>query len=134
MVKVVEGGQFAATRARFSPGVRTGWHVVAAEATDTPRPIALATAKTSKICFMSPSSTNVPPLLETVHHSSTRQRRGPPRDLTATITNRLPSPGCIQEVQQPLRILAMLARFDMRVTLQLPDVCTGISRSQDFGL
>src|ERR687898_382747 len=39
MVKVVEGGQCAATRARFSPGVRTGLHVVAAEATDTPRPI-----------------------------------------------------------------------------------------------
>ena len=29
------GGQCAATRARFSPGVRTGLHVVAAEATDT---------------------------------------------------------------------------------------------------
>src|ERR687890_2072051 len=48
MVKVVEGGQCAATRARFSPGVRTGLHLVAAEATDTPRPIAIETAKTNK--------------------------------------------------------------------------------------
>jgi hypothetical protein len=51
---VVEGGQCAATRARFSPGVRTGLHVVAAEATDTPEPIAIATAKTSKTFFMFP--------------------------------------------------------------------------------
>jgi len=36
MVKVVEGGQCAATRARFSPGVRIGLHLVAAEARDTP--------------------------------------------------------------------------------------------------
>jgi hypothetical protein len=48
MVKVVDGGQFAATQARFSPGVRTGLHVVAAEATDTPSPIAIETAKTTK--------------------------------------------------------------------------------------
>jgi hypothetical protein len=54
MVKVVEGGQFAATRARFSPGVRSGLHVVAAEATDTPRPIAIETARTSKSFFMFP--------------------------------------------------------------------------------
>src|SRR5215210_3751889 len=47
MVKVVAGGQFAATRAMFSPGVRTGLHLVAAEAQDTPRPIAIETAKTS---------------------------------------------------------------------------------------
>jgi hypothetical protein len=47
----VEGGQFAATQPRFSPGVRTGLHVVAAEATDTPSPIAIATAKTSKSFF-----------------------------------------------------------------------------------
>jgi hypothetical protein len=31
--------------------VRTGLHVVAAEATDTPRPIAIATVKTSKSFF-----------------------------------------------------------------------------------
>jgi hypothetical protein len=54
MVKVVEGGQCAATRARFSPGVRTGLHVVAAEATDTPSPIAIETAKTSKGFFTFP--------------------------------------------------------------------------------
>jgi hypothetical protein len=55
MVKVVEGGQCAATRARFSPGVRTGLHLVAAEATDTPRPIAIETTKTSKSLFKFPS-------------------------------------------------------------------------------
>src|SRR5215203_1829278 len=54
MVKVVEGGQFAATQARFSPGVRTGLHVVAAEATDVPTPIAIATAKTSQSFFKVP--------------------------------------------------------------------------------
>jgi hypothetical protein len=54
MVKVVEGGQFAATWARFSPGVRTGLHLVAAEATDTPRPITIATAKTTKSFFKVP--------------------------------------------------------------------------------
>src|ERR671910_1218259 len=54
MVKVVEGGQCAATRARFSPGVRTGLHLVAAEATDTPRPIAIETAKTNKSLFKLP--------------------------------------------------------------------------------
>ena len=54
MVKVVEGGQLAATQARFSPGVRTGLHVVAAEATDTPRPIAIETARTSKSFFTFP--------------------------------------------------------------------------------
>src|SRR5829696_8467311 len=48
------GGQFAATRARPSPGVRTGLHLVAAEATDTPRPIAIETAKTTKSFFMYP--------------------------------------------------------------------------------
>ena len=55
MVKVVEGGQFAATRARFSPGVRTGLHVVAAEAMDTPRPITIETVKTSRSLFKFPS-------------------------------------------------------------------------------
>src|SRR5215213_10270738 len=54
MVKVVEGGQFAATRARFSPGVRTGLHLVAAEATETPRPMAIETAKMSKSFFKFP--------------------------------------------------------------------------------
>src|SRR5215208_6549385 len=57
MVKVVEGGQCAATRARFSPGVRTGLHLVAAEAKDAPRLITIETAKTSK------SFLKVPPLL-----------------------------------------------------------------------
>jgi len=51
----VEGGQCSATRARFSPGVRTGWHLVAAEATDTPRPITIETAKTTKSLFKFPS-------------------------------------------------------------------------------
>jgi hypothetical protein len=55
MVNVVEGGQFAATRARSSPGVRTGWHLVAAEAKDAPRPIAIEIAKTSKSLFKFPS-------------------------------------------------------------------------------
>jgi hypothetical protein len=55
MVKVVEVGQFAATRARFSPGVRTGLHLVAAEASDTPRPITIETAKTRKSLFTVPS-------------------------------------------------------------------------------
>src|SRR5215211_851908 len=54
MVKVVEGGQFAATRARFSPGVRTGLHLEAAEAPDTPRPIAIDTAKTNQSFFKFP--------------------------------------------------------------------------------
>jgi hypothetical protein len=54
MVKVVEGGQFSATRARFSPGVRTGSHFVAAGATDTPRPIAIETARTSQSFFTFP--------------------------------------------------------------------------------
>ena len=54
MVKVVEGGQFAATRARFSPGLRTGLHLVAAEATETPRPMAIETAKMSKSFFKFP--------------------------------------------------------------------------------
>src|SRR5829696_5056175 len=57
MVKVVEGGQCSATRARFSPGVRSGWHLVAAEAKDAPRPITIETAKTTK------SFLKVPPLL-----------------------------------------------------------------------
>jgi hypothetical protein len=48
MVKVVDGGQCAATQARFSPGARTGLHLVAAEAKDAPRPLATETAKTSK--------------------------------------------------------------------------------------
>jgi len=56
MVKVVEGGQFAATRARFSPGVRTGWHLVAAEAKDAPRPITIETAKTTKSFLKVPPS------------------------------------------------------------------------------
>jgi hypothetical protein len=34
--------------------VRTGWHVVAAEATDAPKPIAIETAKTSKGFFTFP--------------------------------------------------------------------------------
>jgi hypothetical protein len=55
MMKVVDGGQFSAIRARFSPGVRTGLHLVAAEATDTPRPpIAIETAKTTKSLFKVP--------------------------------------------------------------------------------
>src|SRR5215217_1062213 len=54
MVKVVEGGQCAATRARFSPGVRTGLHLEAAEAPDTPRPIAIDTAKTNQSFFKFP--------------------------------------------------------------------------------
>src|ERR687889_1254236 len=59
MVKVVEGGQCAATRARFSPGVRTGLHLVAAEAKDTPRPIAIETAKTSKSLLKVPLLTSL---------------------------------------------------------------------------
>src|SRR3954454_23630435 len=54
MVKVVEGGHLAATRARFSPGVRTGLHALAAEASDAPRPITSETAKTSKGFFTFP--------------------------------------------------------------------------------
>src|SRR5687767_7183245 len=61
MVKVVEGGQCAATRARFSPGVRTGLHLVAAEATDTPRPIVIETAKTSKSFLKVPLLTPLSP-------------------------------------------------------------------------
>src|SRR5829696_2763380 len=61
MVKVVEGGQCAATRARFSPGVRTGLHVVAAEATDTPRPMAIETAKTSQSFLKVPLLTSLSP-------------------------------------------------------------------------
>src|SRR5215218_11265952 len=61
MVKEVEGGQCAATRARFSPGVRTGLHLVAAEATDTPRPITIETAKTSKSLFKFPLLTSLSP-------------------------------------------------------------------------
>src|SRR5215218_4237785 len=61
MVKVVEGGQCSATRARFSPGVRTGLHLVAAEATDTPRPITIETAKTSKSLFKFPLLTSLSP-------------------------------------------------------------------------
>src|SRR5215208_6670420 len=61
MVKVVEGGQCAATRARFSPGVRTGLHLVAAEAKDTPRPIAIETAKTNKSLFKLPLLTSLSP-------------------------------------------------------------------------
>jgi hypothetical protein len=60
-VKVVEGGQCAATRARFSPGVRTGLHLVAAEATDTPSPIAIETAKTSKSFLKVPLLTSLSP-------------------------------------------------------------------------
>src|SRR5215218_9146933 len=59
MVKVVEGGQCAATRARFSPGVRIGLHLVAAEAKDTPRPIAIETAKTSKSFLKIPLLTSL---------------------------------------------------------------------------
>src|SRR5918992_155215 len=59
MVKVVEGGQFAATQARFSPGVRSGVHVVAAEATDAPRPIAIETAKTTKSFLKVPLPTSL---------------------------------------------------------------------------
>src|SRR5687768_10032122 len=61
MVKVVEGGQCAATRARFSPGVRTGLHLVAAEAKDAPRPIAIETAKTSKNFLKIPLLTSLSP-------------------------------------------------------------------------
>src|ERR687890_874713 len=61
MVKVVEGGQCAATRARFSPGVRIGLHLVAAEATDTPRPIAIETAKTSNSFLKVPLLTSQSP-------------------------------------------------------------------------
>src|SRR5215213_10048615 len=61
MVKVVEGGQCAATRARFSPGVRIGLHLVAAEATDTPTPIAIETAKTSKSFLKLPLLTSLSP-------------------------------------------------------------------------
>src|SRR5829696_1005647 len=61
MVKVVEGGQCAAARARSSPGVRTGLHLVAAEATDTPRPITIETAKTSKRLFKFPLLTSLSP-------------------------------------------------------------------------
>jgi hypothetical protein len=39
--------------------VRTGLHLVAAEATDTPKPIAIETAKTSKSFFTFPSYTKV---------------------------------------------------------------------------
>src|SRR5215207_5490912 len=59
MVKVVEGGQCAATRARFSPGVRTGLHLVAAEAKDAPRPMAIETAKTSKSFLKVPLLTSL---------------------------------------------------------------------------
>src|SRR5918994_1361313 len=62
MVKVVDGGQCAAARARFSPGVRTGLHLVAAEATDTPRPIAIETDKTSKCFLKVPPLTSLSPL------------------------------------------------------------------------
>src|SRR5829696_5645918 len=61
MVKVVEGGQCAAARARSLPGVRTGLHLVAAEATDTPRPITIETAKTSKSLFKFPLLTSLSP-------------------------------------------------------------------------
>src|SRR5215213_8492742 len=61
MVKVVEGGQCAAIRARPSPGVRTGLHLVAAEATDTPRPITIETARTSKSFFKVPLLTSLSP-------------------------------------------------------------------------
>src|SRR5215211_8510301 len=61
MVKVVEGGQCSAIRARFSPGVRTGWHLVAAEATDTPRPITIETAKTTKSLLKIPLLTSLSP-------------------------------------------------------------------------
>src|SRR5215211_2241802 len=62
MVKVVEGGQRAATRARPSPGVITGLHLVAEEATDAPRPpIAIETAKTSKSFLKVPLLTSLSP-------------------------------------------------------------------------
>jgi hypothetical protein len=61
MVKVVEGGQCAATRARFSPGVRIGLHLVAAEATDAPMPIAIETAKTSNSFLKVPLLTSLSP-------------------------------------------------------------------------
>src|SRR5215216_2138885 len=77
MVKVVEGGQFAASRARFSPGVRTGLHVVAAEATDTPRPIAIETARTSKSFFTFPLLLRCSPYKDSTINSSTRQRSDP---------------------------------------------------------
>src|ERR687898_1108212 len=67
MVKVVDGGQCAATRARFSPGVRIGLHVVAAEATDTPRPITIETAKTSKSLFKFPLKVAVSSFLSMPH-------------------------------------------------------------------
>src|SRR5215208_2076906 len=94
MVKVVEGGQCAATRARFSPGVRTGLHLVAAEATDTPRPITIETDKTSKslfkfplltllsarssVCPMSDAHTSTPRL-----NTSTRIAHSPVRSTTS---------------------------------------------------
>src|SRR5215212_8553862 len=89
MVKVVEGGQFAATRARFSPGMRTGLHLVAAEATDTPSPIAIETAKTSQSLFMSPLLPRCSPYQRQCHHSSTRQR--PIRVVFASAPMRVPS-------------------------------------------
>jgi hypothetical protein len=72
MVKVVEGGQCAATRARFSPGVRTGLHLAAAEAKDAPRPIAIETAKTSKSFLKAPPNVAVSAFLSMPHERRPR--------------------------------------------------------------
>ncbi len=51
--------------------MRTGLHLAAAEATDTPRPIAIETAKTSKSFFMYPLLLRCSPYYGQYHHSNT---------------------------------------------------------------